>query len=349
MPYHAVKKYMNKDEIYMQRALELASLGRGAVSPNPMVGCVIVHDDKIIGEGYHRRYGGAHAEPNAIADVSDPELLKSAIAYVTLEPCSHYGKTGPCAQLLVANQIKKVVIAVQDPNPLVSGKGIKILEDGGAEVVVGVLEKQAMVLNKRFFTQIQKKRPYIILKWAQTQDGYLARADYDSKWISNPYSRQLVHRWRGEEDAIMVGTKTAYYDNPKLNVRDWTGRDPVRVVIDQRLILDDKMFLFDGSQPTICYNLHRNKVAENLSFVKLKKDFGIRDILDDLYDRKIQSLIVEGGNFLLQKFIAEDVWDEARVFIGKVKFGEGIPAPKLGKHPFEQIDIMGDDLQVYYP
>lgn len=335
--------------MYMQRALELAALGRGSVSPNPMVGCVIVHDDIIIGEGYHRQYGGAHAEPNAIAEVSEPGLLKSAVAYVTLEPCSHQGKTAPCAQLLVANQIKKVVIAVQDPNPLVSGKGIKILEDGGAEVVVGVLEKQATALNKRFFTQIKKKRPYIMLKWAQTQDGYLARADYDSKWISNPYSRQLVHRWRAEEDAIMVGTKTAYYDNPKLNVRDWTGRDPVRIVIDQRLTLDDKMFLFDGSQPTICYNLLRNEETENLSFVKLKKKFGIRDILDDLYDRKIQSLIVEGGNFLLQKFITEGIWDEARVFIGKAEFGAGIPAPKLGKYPSEQINILGDDLQVYYP
>ena len=340
---------MTKDELYMQRALELAVLGKGEVSPNPMVGCVIVHDDRIIGEGYHQRYGDAHAEPNAIADVSEPALLKSSTAYVTLEPCSHYGKTGPCAQLLVEKQIKKVVVAVQDPNPLVSGKGIKILRDGGVEVLVGILEKQAAALNKRFFTQITKKRPYIILKWAQTRDGYLARADYNSKWISNSYSRQLVHRWRSEEDGIMVGTKTAYYDNPKLNVRDWTGRDPVRIVIDQQLILDDNLSLFDHSQPTICYNLLKNEEAENLSFVKLKKGFGLGDILDDLHDRQIQSLIVEGGNFLLQKFIAEGIWDEARVFIGKVEFGGGIPAPKLESHPSEQINILGDDLWIYRP
>ena len=340
---------MNRDEIYMQRALELAELGRGSVSPNPMVGCVIVHDDKIIGEGYHRQYGDAHAEPNAIADVFVQELLKSATAYVTLEPCSHYGKTGPCAQLLVQKQIKRAVIAVQDPNPLVSGKGIKVLEDGGVEVVVGVLGNQAAALNKRFFTQVTKRRPYIILKWAQTRDGFLARADYDSKWISNSYSRQLVHRWRSEEDAIMVGTKTAYYDDPKLNVRDWTGRDPVRIVIDQRLMLDGNLSLFDHRQPTICYNLLKNEEAENLSFVKLQKGFGLDDILDDLHERKIQSLIVEGGNFLLQKFIAEEIWDEARVFIGNVEFGGGIPAPKLDKHPIEQIDILDDNLLIYQP
>lgn len=338
---------MNKDFLFMRRALELAEWGRGHVSPNPLVGCVIVHNGLIIGEGYHQRYGGSHAEPNAVNAVQHPELLKEATVYVTLEPCSHFGKTPPCALLLIEKQVKKVVVAVKDPNPLVAGKGIQMLKDAGIEVEVGVAEKEAAALNKRFFTQIQKKRPYIILKWAQTKDSYVARADYSSKWISNTHSRQWAHRWRAEEDAIMVGTKTAYYDNPRLNIRDWEGKDPVRVVIDKKLILDNNLHLFDRSQPTICYNLEKNEEEENLSFVRLEQDFRLQDILDDLQRRNIQSLIVEGGSFLLQMFISEELWDEARVFIGDTRFGSGIPAPLLNQKPEEMLDIMGDLLCVY--
>ena len=338
---------MDRDVQFMKRALELAEWGRGYVSPNPLVGCVIVHNDSIIGEGYHQQYGGPHAEPNAVRVVDRPELLKESTVYVTLEPCAHFGKTPPCAQLLIDKQVKKVVVAVKDPNPLVAGKGIQMLKDAGIEVETGLLEQEAAALNKRFFTQIQKKRPYIILKWAQTKDGFVARADYSSKWISNAHSRQLAHRWRAEEDAIMVGTKTAYYDNPRLNTRDWEGKDPVRVVIDKKLTLDSNLHLFDRSQPTICYNLEKDEEEENLSFVKLEQDFRLQDILDDLYRKNIQSLIVEGGSFLLQMFISEELWDEARVFIGDTRFDSGIPAPLLNQKPEEMRDIMGDLLCVY--
>ena len=331
----------------MLRALELATLGRGQVSPNPMVGCVIVHEDKIIGEGYHQKYGAAHAEPNAFNNVQDRDVLKQSTAYVTLEPCAHYGKTAPCATLLVEKQIKKVVIAVQDPNPLVAGKGIEILQKAGIAVEVGLLQKEAQSLNKRFFTQFNLTRPFVILKWAQTLDGFVAKADYNSKWISNSHSRQMVHRWRTEEDAIMVGTKTAYYDDPKLNVREWQGKNPVRIVIDSQLTLDNNLSLFDHSQPTLCYNLIKEEEEENLTFVKLDKEFTIRDILQDLNHRRIQSLIVEGGSFLLQKFISEEQWDEARVFIAGKKFGGGIPAPLLSQKAGEIIDVMGDQLYVY--
>lgn len=338
---------MDRDVQFMRRALELAEWGRGQASPNPMVGCVIVYDNRIIGEGYHQQYGGPHAEPNAVHSVVHPELLQEATVYVTLEPCAHFGKTPPCAQLLIDKQVKKVVVAVKDPNPLVAGKGIQMLREAGIDVEEGLLEEEAAALNKRFFTQIQKKRPYVILKWAQTKDGFVARGDYSSKWISNAYSRQLVHRWRAEEDAIMVGTKTAYYDNPRLNTRDWEGKDPVRVVIDKKLTLDNNLHLFDRSQLTICYNLEKDEVEENLSFVKLKQDFGIQDILDDLHSRNIQSLIVEGGSFLLQMFISEGLWDEARVFIGESRFGSGISAPLLNQKAEEMTNIMGDLLCLY--
>src|SRR5690606_27868501 len=285
------------------------------------------HGDRIIGEGYHEKYGEAHAEPNAIRSVANHALLEEASLYVSLEPCAHFGKTAPCAALLVEKKLKRVVVAVQDPNPLVGGKGIKMLQEAGTEVVLGTLERKARSLNQRFFTRILKKRPYVILKWAQTTDGFVARSDYSSKWISNSHSRQIVHRWRGEEDAIMVGTKTAYFDDPKLNVRHWIGKNPVRIVIDRQLTMDKNLSLVDQSQPTICYNLIKSEEKENISWVRLEKDFNIGEILDDLYKRQVQSLVVEGGSFLLQLFISEGLWDEARVFIGNTRFGKGIPAP----------------------
>ncbi|HSI75192.1 MAG TPA: bifunctional diaminohydroxyphosphoribosylaminopyrimidine deaminase/5-amino-6-(5-phosphoribosylamino)uracil reductase RibD [Lunatimonas sp.] len=339
---------MEKYEFYMRRALELAELGRGNVSPNPMVGCVITVDDQIIGEGYHERYGGPHAEPNAIATVKDTALLQNATVYVTLEPCAHVGKTPPCADLLVEKKAKEVIIAAVDSNPLVGGMGIAKLRDAGIPVTTGVLEKEARSQNRRFFTQMEKNRPYVLLKWAQTRDGFVARSDYDSKWISNAHSRQLVHRWRAEEDAVLVGTKTAHYDNPKLNVRDWSGRDPVRVVIDKQLTLDPNGHLFDQTQPTICYNLIKEEELENLRYVQLMPDFQVGDLLADLHSRKVQSVLVEGGSILLQHFISQDLWDEARVFSGKVTFGSGIPSPHLNRVPNQTLDIMGDRLDVYY-
>lgn len=332
----------------MRRALELAESGRGFVSPNPMVGCVIVHGDQIIGEGFHEIYGGPHAEVNAINAVKNPELLSESIAYVSLEPCAHWGKTPPCANLLVEKGLKKVVIGALDSNPLVGGKGVEILRNAGIEVVTGVLEKESRLKNRRFFTQIEKKRPYVILKWAQSKDGFVGRSDYSSKWISNARSRQLVHKWRAEEDAILVGKNTAKYDNPSLTVRDWIGKNPLRLVIDPKLELPENLNLFDQTVPTICYNTVKSENSDNLEFVKLEPGFELREILDDLNSRKIQSLIVEGGSFVLNKFIEEDLWDEARVFTGPTEFGEGISAPTLNFTPTETLSIQEDTLRIYH-
>ena len=336
------------DELYMQRALELAAMGLGSVSPNPMVGCIVVHEGRIIGEGYHEKYGEAHAEVNALNAVEDQTLLKDAIVYVTLEPCAHWGKTPPCASLLVEKGVKKVVIAAVDSNPLVGGKGIKLLQDSGIEVITGVLEKEARIQNKRFFTQIEKKRPYVILKWAQTADGFVARADYSSKWISNPSSRQLVHKWRAEEDGILVGKHTARYDDPSLNVRAWVGKNPTRLVIDSKLELPNSLQLFDQRIPTICFNTQKSEKLENLEYVKLSQGFEISELLVELINRNIQSVIVEGGSYLLSKFIEAELWDEARVFTSQNKFEKGIAAPLLNHISTETYHIQNDILQVYY-
>lgn len=338
---------MDIHEKFMLRAIELAELGRGRVSPNPMVGCVIVYDGNIIGEGFHEYFGGPHAEPNAISTVMDPELIKSSTAYVSLEPCAHWGKTPPCADLLAKVGIRKVVIGTVDSNPLVGGKGIQILQKAGIEVLTGVLEEKVRTQNIRFFTYIEKKRPYIILKWAQSSDGFIARENYDSKWISNSYSRQLVHKWRSEEDAIMVGTLTAQYDNPRLNVRDWSGKDPIRVVIDRNLKLNPGLYLFDGTQPTLCYNQTIEESSYQLEKIRLKEGFDLEDIIQNLYSRKIQSVIVEGGAQLLKKFIEKELWDEARVFTGNVAFGKGIPSPVLPGKVVKQYDVQGDLLSFW--
>jgi len=334
-------------ESYMQRALQLATLGMGKVAPNPMVGCVIVYENKIIGEAWHKAYGQAHAEVNAIDSVIDQSILPQSTFYVTLEPCSHYGKTPPCADLLVSKKVGKVVIACTDSNPLVAGKGIRKLQEVGISVELGILEKEARRLNKRFFTFMEKKRPYIVLKWAQTEDGFIARKDYSSRWISNEHSRTLVHQWRSEEQAVMVGTRTALYDNPQLNVRQWTGRNPIRIFIDKNLQIPTNYHLFDRSQLTICYNLQKNEISENLIFVKLDTDFFLENLLQDLHERKIQSVLVEGGSLLLQSLIDKNLWDEARVFVGNARFGEGIKAPKMLFLPQKQQEIFGDKLLYY--
>lgn len=337
-----------KDHLLMRRALELAESGRGYVSPNPMVGCVIVQNERIIGEGYHQLFGGPHAEVNAVHSVENLELLKGSTVYVTLEPCAHWGKTPPCADLLVEKQVKKVVIAAVDSNPLVGGKGVKILQKAGIKVETGVLEKEARWQNRRFFTQIEKLRPYVILKWAQTEDGFVAREDFSSKWISGSQSRQLVHKWRAEEDAILVGKNTAMHDNPSLNVRDWVGKNPTRIVLDSNLELPEDLNIFDRSIPTICFNSKKSESLENLDFVNLGENFLILDILNELHKRKIQSLIVEGGRKVLSHFIESELWDEARVFTGKTKFGTGISAPKLNQNPTETLHIGEDLLTIYH-
>lgn len=331
----------------MQRALELAQLGLGKVSPNPLVGCVIVHENQIAGEGWHQQYGGPHAEVNAIEAVRDKTLLKESDVYVTLEPCAHYGKTPPCANLLAEHKVKRVIICNADTNPLVAGKGIKILTDAGIDVVENVLAAKGKLINKRFFTYFNKKRPYIILKWAETGDGFIARENFDSKWISNDFSRKLVHKWRAEEDAVLVGANTGHYDNPRLNVRDWEGRNPVRVAADRNLRLSPALHLFDQSQPTLIYNLLKDEQKENLIFIKIGRKTFFEELFNDLYERKIQSVIVEGGSTLLNKLIAANLWDEARVFKTEQLFGSGIKAPRLNGVLAEQMKALSDTLFYY--
>ena len=333
------------DEKFMQRAIELAQLGLGSVSPNPLVGCVIVHDDKIIGEGYHQKYGEAHAEVNAIASVKDHFLLKEATAYVTLEPCAHFGKTPPCADLLIEKRLRRVVIGTRDPFDQVDGKGIDKLKRADIDVTLGVLEKECRWMNQRFFTFIEKKRPYVILKWAQTEDGFIARKNFDSKWISNQYSRQLVHKWRSEEDAILVGKNTAQYDDPELTVRDWKGRNPIRVVIDNNLELPDSLKLFDGSVKTLVLNSQKEEAEENLRY--LKYDESLTHLLQRLADQRIQSIIIEGGAKTLQWFINEDLWDEARVFTSATNFEEGIASPSIAGKLISDTSDSGDRLEIY--
>lgn len=337
------------DELFMQRCLELAALGRGYVSPNPLVGCVIVHNEKIIGEGWHKKFGEAHAEVNAVASVVDQELLKESTVYVNLEPCSHFGKTPPCVDLLIRQQVKKVVIANLDTHPKVSGEGIKKLREAGIEVITGILDKQGRELNKRFFTDVEKKRPCIILKWAETADGFIAQSNYDSKWISNGFSRQLVHKWRSEEDAILVGTKTVFHDNPQLNVREWTGRNPVRVIIDRFLKLSEKLNVFDRSQQTIIYNVLKHEEHNNLILARVDEAEFLPQLVQDLHKRGIQSVIVEGGAQTLNFFITSGLWDEARIFKATRTFGKGIKAPELkGKLSFTET-VSTDTLFTYHP
>ncbi|PIB36333.1 riboflavin biosynthesis protein RibD [Reichenbachiella sp. 5M10] len=340
---------MNKtsDQYFMQRAFELAEKGRGSVSPNPMVGCVIVYEGRIIGEGWHQKYGEEHAEVNAVNSVDKKSLLSQSTVYVTLEPCAHQGKTPPCADLLIKHQVKRVVIANQDPFPLVNGGGIDKLTHAGIEVQVGILEEVGEELNCRFFHFVRYQRPYVILKWAQTADGFVARENYDSRWISNGYSRQLVHRWRAEEDAILVGKNTVMYDNPTLNVRDWVGRDPLRVFMDRNLELGSGYKIMDQSIPTICYNTLRSSKSDNLEYVKLDASDGMSAVLTDLAKRKVQSLIVEGGSAVLHAFIEQGLWNEARVFISESNFKKGILAPRLIGDQLSSQDIEEDKLVIF--
>ncbi|MCU0416197.1 MAG: bifunctional diaminohydroxyphosphoribosylaminopyrimidine deaminase/5-amino-6-(5-phosphoribosylamino)uracil reductase RibD [Cytophagaceae bacterium] len=340
---------MNADERYMRRALELAQLGLGSVSPNPLVGCVIVKDDKIIAEGYHKTFGQAHAEVEAIKQLPSREAASGATLYVNLEPCSHTGKTPPCVDLITQYPFQRIVFANIDPNPLVAGAGFEKLMGHGFEVTQGVLEHEARQLNKRFFTFMEKKRPYIILKWAETADGFIARDDYSSKWISNEVSRRLTHKWRSEEDVVLVGTNTALYDNPQLNVRDWTGRHPVRAFIDKTLQLPQAAHLLDGTQTTICYNYQEQYIHNLVDYVKLDPVLDTLDqILEDLYTRRLGSILVEGGSVLLKAFIQKNLWDEIRVFTAPVTFHSGIEAPSVRRSPAYKEQVLTDELKIYY-
>ncbi|WP_237267410.1 bifunctional diaminohydroxyphosphoribosylaminopyrimidine deaminase/5-amino-6-(5-phosphoribosylamino)uracil reductase RibD [Tenacibaculum todarodis] len=334
--------------------MQLAKNGIGNTRPNPSVGAVIVHDNKIIGEGFTSAYGGNHAEVNAINSVENKELLKQATIYVTLEPCSHFGKTPPCADLIVKHKIPNVVIGCVDTNSLVAGKGIERLENAGINVTVGVLEAECLEHHKRFFTVQNKKRPYIILKWAQTQDGFIAPISKDEQkpvWISNQYSQQLVHKWRSEEHAILVGTNTVVADNPKLNVRSWSGNNPVRIVLDANCRLDKKANVFDGSVETIVLVDSRNKkqeVGSNLIFEQIDFSKNIaKQICEVLQKHKIQSVIIEGGRQTLQTFIDENLWDEARVFTGETSFESGVAAPQFSAKLSSEEKIKSDTLKIY--
>lgn len=345
---------MTEHEKYMHRCLQLAVLAHGNTSPNPMVGSVIVHRGKIIGEGYHRKVGLAHAEVNAVASVQNPDLLKESTLYVNLEPCAHQGRTPACSRLIIEKRIPRVVIGTIDPFALVAGKGIEMLREAGVEVTVGILEKESRELNKRFFTFHQKKRPFIILKWAQTLDGYIDKIRYKDdpiqpNWITNRLSRRLVHKWRAQEDAIMVGTNTAEYDNPKLNIREWTGTPPLRIVLDRNLRLSPLLHLFDASIPTLVFTQKNNSsCTENLEYFQLNfSNSVLPQVLDELHKRDIQSVIIEGGAQLITSFIAANLWDEARVFTGNRFFGTGIAAPKINAIPVSEENLKGSWLNFY--
>lgn len=337
----------------MHRCIDLARNGKGRVAPNPIVGSVIVHNDNIIGEGYHMKYGEPHAEVNAINSVHNKLLLPESTLYVSLEPCSHTGKTPPCSDLIIEHKIKKVVIGTIDPNSLVAGKGIEKLRKAGIDVVEGVLEQECYELNKRFFTFHKQKRPYIILKWAQSRDGFLdtirkAGTPIGPNWISNPVSQMLVHKWRSVEQAIMVGTNTIIYDNPRLNTRLWPGPSPLRVIVDRNGRIKKEARVFDGSVPTIVFTPKRFKNSENLEFIQIDiKNRDLKPILDHLYAREIQSLMVEGGEQLLQSFIQQNLWDEARIFKGEKDFKNGIKAPYLHATYKSFKKILDDSLVIY--
>jgi diaminohydroxyphosphoribosylaminopyrimidine deaminase/5-amino-6-(5-phosphoribosylamino)uracil reductase len=322
------------EEKFMVRAIELAKLGMGQVAPNPMVGCVIVHNGLIIGEGYHRKYGEAHAEANAINTVKNRELLCESTMYVTLEPCSHFGKTPPCADLIVEVKIPKVVVGSIDPNEKVSGRGIQKLKEAGCEVVAGLLEEECIRMNRRFMTFHQKKRPYIILKWAQTEDGFIDRARGEAEfgqptWITNDLSRIAVHKMRSDEAAILVGTKTVLKDNPSLTVREWSGNHPLRMVLDRRGILPETCAMLDQSTETIVFTETESESKPNLEYVRISFNQGmLQEINAILSQRGIQSLLVEGGKSLLESYMRAGLWDEARVYIGNARFGSGIKAPE---------------------
>ncbi len=338
-------------EIFMQRCVDLAYLGQGNVSPNPMVGCVIVKNGLIIGEGYHSEYGGKHAEIKAIESVIDQKEIENSTVYISLEPCVHHGKTPPCVYELINRKIKTAVIGSRDSNPIVGGKGIESLKRVGIEVIENILEEECRKLNKRFFTFHEKRRPYVILKWAQTSDGYLDKnreiGEKGVNWISSPESKVLVHKWRSEEQSILVGRNTILNDNPSLTVREISGKNPTRIVIDSQLQLSKDVNIFSKDAPTLVFNRLKNDKIDGVEWIKISET-STKHILDELFKRNIQSVLVEGGSRTLQYFIIDNVWDEARVIVGDVKFGDGIKAPVMNKVPSRAHQFSNHDTIYYY-
>jgi riboflavin biosynthesis protein ribD len=328
------QKKMVVEEKYMARCIELARGGEGNTAPNPMVGAVIVHKGKIIGEGFHRKCGEAHAEVNAVASVRDEALLRDSTIYVSLEPCSHYGKTPPCAELIIRKGIPRVVVGTLDPFPEVSGRGVRMLREAGIEVVTGVLEEEARALNPAFMTFQIRKRPYVYLKWAQSADGFMdirrEDASVPSVLLSSAETLRRVHRLRSEVAAIMVGTRTALLDNPSLTVRHWAGRSPVRVVLDRTLKLPVGSHLLDGAVPTLVFTAVEVESRPNVEYVQI--DFGqevLSQVLQYLYEQNLNSLMVEGGAELLESFLDVGLWDEAWVETAPVVLGAGVKAPAV--------------------
>ncbi len=362
----------------MKRCLELARLGIANVSPNPMVGAVLVHDGRIIGEGYHQQYGKPHAEVNCISSVAGSEqaLVKKSTLYVSLEPCAHFGKTPPCADLIIKHQIPRVIVGCRDPFEEVNGKGIEKLQSAGIDVITGIMEAESKDLNKRFFTFHTKYRPYIILKWAETKDGFMASSSRPSfneeddessdrllpgpgrLLISNEYSNRLVHKWRSEEAAILVGTNTALIDNPELTTRLWTGHSPVRLVLDLSLRLPPDLKIFNRQVRTIIFNSIKEGDDNGLQYYRLNKGPGIiRQMMAALYGMNIQSVLVEGGAKMLQSFIEEGCWDEARVITNQLltladnrNGAPGLKAPLPGDYKLvEESRLDSDIVKIFKP
>lgn len=325
------------DTLYMRRCLELAVNGAGYVAPNPLVGAVIVHDEKVIGEGYHQRYGEKHAEANAIDSVQDKSLLSQSTIYVSLEPCSHQGKQPPCCDLIIRHGIPKVAVATEDPNSLVFGRGIKRLRDAGVDVQIGLLKDEAQEQNRRFFTVQIKKRPYVILKWAQSFDGFIDKkrdSNIPPVWLTGTLGQLLVHRWRTEEPAIMVGANTVIRDNPQLTSRRWIGKNPLRVVFDRKLSLAKNASIFNNKASTLVLTYaEKFEAGDYLPSVEIQpidSAEGVEEqVLRELYKRNIQSILVEGGSHLLSQFITKGLWDEARIFTANKELREGLKAPFL--------------------
>jgi len=348
---------VNIHEKYMSRCIQLAKNGLGKTYPNPMVGCVIVHDDKILAEGWHQKAGEPHAEVNAINSLKekDASLIQKATIYVSLEPCSHFGKTPPCADLIVEKGFKKAVIGMTDPFAKVSGKGIQKLMTNGCDVILGVLEKECLELNKRFVTFHNQKRPYVILKWAESQDGFLSPYQFgkDRKtepvWLTNAYSKQLVHKWRSEEQAIMVGKHTALMDDPSLTTRLWEGQNPLRILIDKDLEVPGDNSIYSADAETLVFT-KKAPTQSNMHVTYIEIDFDQEvnsQILEKLYHKNIQSLIVEGGRITLQHFIENNFWDEARVFRSKALLKQGTLAPELNFEAETTESILDDELKIY--
>jgi diaminohydroxyphosphoribosylaminopyrimidine deaminase/5-amino-6-(5-phosphoribosylamino)uracil reductase len=341
----------------MTRAIQLAKNGLGTTYPNPMVGCLIILNDKIIGEGFTSPYGGSHAEVNAIASVKDKSQLKFATLYVTLEPCSHFGKTPPCADLIIKHKIPRVVIGLLDPHKKVAGKGIERLKDSGCEVIIGILEEECREHHKRFLTFIEKKRPYIILKWAETLDGFIAPSKTERKenpepyWITSSYAKQLVHQWRSEEQSILVGTNTVLDDNPKLDVRHWNGKNPFRIVIDRDLKTPNTYHVFDKSVATLVLTAVEGplKYRKGLHYEVLNFSTDLaKQICEILFRYNLTSVLIEGGSQTLQTFIDSNLWDEARVFTGTTTFKKGVKAPTISGKLIGTDTIGVDTLKTYH-